>query len=345
MTLDYAVLPIVAIIQASLAIHRLAPAVPFPVWASAFVTLITILNLRGIQTTARTNIGLLIVMAVVIATFFACSVLYLSADRGAAGLLSLRPFYDPDTFDVRAIASATSFAALTYIGFDGVTTLAEDVRNPTRNVPLATVSICLFTTIFSCVLVYFAQLIYPDYRSLPNIETAFMDASRRVGGERLFQGMGLVVILSSLGAALGGVVAAARVLLAMGRDNVLPRRLFGCIDQASGNPTRNILLISAIVWAGSLLLNLQHAGELLNFGALLGFMGVNLAALRQFYFLQERNRRRLLIDALVPTAGFIFCLTIWLTLPALAKLIGGAWLLLGISYYTLRTRRLSAREA
>ena len=171
-----------------------------------------------------------------------------------------------------------------------------------------------------------------------------MDATRQVGGNRLFQGMGLVVILSSLGAALGGVAAAARVLLAMGRDNVLPRRLFGHLGDATGSPTRNILVLSAIAWAGSLLLSLERAGELLNFGALLGFMGVNLTALRQFYLRQDRNRRRLLVDALIPTSGFVFCFAIWLTLPALAKLIGGAWLILGLSYYALRIRQLPARE-
>jgi putrescine importer len=113
MTLDYVVLPIVAIIQASLAIQRLVPSVPYSVWASLFATLITILNLRGIKTTARTNVGLLIIMAIVIAAFFVCSIQYLSASHGPRGLLSLQPFYNPDTFDLRAIATATSFAALT----------------------------------------------------------------------------------------------------------------------------------------------------------------------------------------------------------------------------------------
>lgn len=342
MTLDYIVLPIVAIIQASLAIHRLVPSVSYPIWATLFTALITILNLRGIKTTARTNMAALLIMAVIITAFFVFSIQYLSAAHGARSLLSLRPFYDPETFDMRAIATATSFAALTYIGFDGVTTLAEDVRNPTRNVPLATVSICLFTTIFSCVLVYFAQLIYPDYRSFSNVETAFMDVTRRVGGDSLFQALGIVVILSSLAAALGAVVAAARVLLAMGRDNALPSQLFGRLD-VTGNPTRNILLIAVIVWAGSLLLSLEHAGQLLNFGAFIGFMGVHLAVLRQFYFLRERNKRRLFIDAFIPICGFTFCFAIWLMLPTLAKLIGGAWLLLGLSYHAWRSRRLPTR--
>ena len=339
MTLDYVVLPIVAIIQAALAVHRLLPAVPYALASAVFVVLITALNLRGMRTTARTNICLLAIMAIVIAAFLISAVRYISALNGLSGLFSLRPFYHADSFELPLIATATSFAALTYIGFDGVTTLAEDVSNPARNVPLATVVVCLFTTLFSCILVYFAQLIVPDYRYFSNIETAFMDVTRQVGGDILFQGLGIVVILSSLGAALGAEVAAARVLLVMGRDNVLPRR-FGNLDTATGTPTLNILVISGSALVGSLFLSLEHAGELLNFGALLGFMGVNLATLRQFYFLQARDRSHLCSDALIPAAGFVFCLAIWLTLPLLAKLIGGAWLLLGLSYYAVWRRRL-----
>src|SRR5690349_5346438 len=143
MTLDYLVLPIVAIIQVSLAIQRLLPSVPYAAWVTGCAVLITLLNLRGIRTTARANLALLIAMSIVIAAFLVLAVKYLFGLQGIGGLLSLHPIYDPATFDLRAIATATSFAALTYIGFDGLTTLAEDVDNPRRNVPLATVSVCL----------------------------------------------------------------------------------------------------------------------------------------------------------------------------------------------------------
>ena len=125
MTLDYLVLPIVAIIQAALAMERLIPWLPFPAWVAIFIVLITALNLRGIRATARANIVLLIGMFVVIGAFLLAAVWYLFHQQGLHGLLSTAPFYHPATFDFRLVATATSFAALTYIGFDGVTTLAE----------------------------------------------------------------------------------------------------------------------------------------------------------------------------------------------------------------------------
>jgi len=110
------------------------------------------LNWRGIQTTARANIALLIGMSVVIAAFVVMAIRYLFHLQGLGGFVSVQPLFPLCARFPRSIATATSFAALTYIGFDGVTTLAEDVENPRRNVLLATVAVCLFTTIFSCIL-------------------------------------------------------------------------------------------------------------------------------------------------------------------------------------------------
>ena len=111
-----------------------------------------------------------------------------------------------------------------------------------------------------------------------------MDVTRRVGDEPLFQAMGAVILLGSMGSGLTAEVAAARLLFAMGRDGVLPRKFFAHLDAARGIPTLNVLLIAALTLLGCLTLDLERAGELLNFGAFLSFMGVNLAAIRQQFF-------------------------------------------------------------
>jgi amino acid transporter len=339
MSLDYIVLPIVAVLQASLAVVRLIPQVPYPAWIVIFAGSMTLLNLRGIRSAARANISLLVCMFIVIGFFVVLATRYLLHADGWQGLFSLHPFYDKRTFDLHSIATATSFAALTYIGFDGVTTLAEDVENPRRNVLLATVFVCLFIDIFSCLQVYLAQLVWPHYSTFPIIETAFMDVTRRVGGALLFHAMGIAIILSSFGAGLAAQVAAARLLFSMGRDNVLPRKLFAHLDPKRSNPSYNICLVGVFAVAGSLLLSFEHAAELLNFGAFLAFMGVNLASLRHYYFLQrDAGKRSLVRDALVPTLGFLFCLGIWLNLPRPAKVVGGVWLLGGTAYDAIRTR-------
>jgi len=345
MFLDYLLQPLINTIWISTALHeRYVHAVPFFAWAAVIAGVITLLNLRGIRSSARANKALLLVMFVVVGLFVVLAIRFLLRASGVAGLFSTQPFYNPSTFDSHRIWSATSFAALTYIGFDGVTTLAEDVENPKRNVLLATVLVCIFTGIFGGLLVYLAQLVWPDWHAFPNLETAFMDICHRVGGAFLFNAMGLILILAAFGSALTGGLGAARLLFGMGRDNVLPRRIFGHLSAGSSTPTYNILIIGGLSFLGAVVLNsignaYEHAGELLNFGAFLAFMGVNLATFWQFAVTtQPGYRRRIFADILLPLIGFAFCALIWWNLNSLAKTIGGIWFTVGLAYLFVTTR-------
>jgi amino acid transporter len=345
MFLDYLLQPLINTVWISTALHeRYLQKVPFFAWAAIIAIIITLLNLRGIRSSARANKVLLFLMFVVVGFFIVLAVRFLFRAQGLAGMFSTRPFYDPSTFDSHRIWTATSFAALTYIGFDGVTTLAEDVENPKRNVLLATVLVCVFTGLFGGLLVYLAQMVWPDWHSFPNLETAFMDVCQRVGGPILFNGMGAILVLAAFGSGLTGGLGAARLLFGMGRDNVLPRRVFGHLSPGSSTPTYNILIIGGLTFVGAVLLNsignaYEHAGELLNFGAFLAFMGVNLATFWQFAVLSRTGyRKRVLADIVLPLVGFGFCALIWWNLNGLAKTVGGIWFAIGVLYVAITTR-------
>jgi putrescine importer len=182
MFLDYLIQPLMNGVYGALTIQRFFPFIPYAVLAAIFVAIMTMLNLRGIRATAYANILLVIIMCAVIAVFMILAIRYLFHLQGWHGVFSIQPFYDPATFNPRLIWMATSYAALTYIGFDGVTTLAEDVKNPKRNILLATVLVCLFTGIVGGLEVYLGQRVWPSYTTFPNVETAFMDVAHRVGG-------------------------------------------------------------------------------------------------------------------------------------------------------------------
>ena len=339
MLLDYILIPLFCAMFGTLTLHRLVPEVPFPILAALFVAFMTFLNLRGIRTTARANEVLLTVMITVLLIFVVLAVRYLFRGGGWQGVFSVIPFYTPQTFDFRAIQSATAFAALTYTGFDAVSTLAEDVKNPKRNVLLAMVLVCLFTGLFGGLLVYLGQLVWPDYQNYKNIETSFMDMSQRVGGTLLFQGMSLILVIAMLGSGLAGQVGAARLLFGMGRDNVLPKRIFAYLDPKRNNPSYNIWMIGILAYFGSVTLSYELAGELLNFGAFLSFMGVNASAVYQLYFVGEPGKKqRLLTDAILPGLGFLFCFWIWWNLALPAKVAGGFWFLGGMIFAAIKTR-------
>jgi putrescine importer len=345
MFLDYLIIPVINTIYVALTFQRLAPQVPYFVWVGVSAGAVTVMNLRSIRFTARANQLLLAVMSFVIAAFVVLAVRFLFGRSGWSGVLATAPFYDPRTFHLGAVAAATSLAALTYIGFDGVTTLAEEVRDPRRTVPLATVLVCFITGILSAVEIYLAQRVWPDYSTFPRLETAFLDVTGRVGGNLLFQAMAVILIVACFGSGLAGQGAAARLLLGMGRDRVLPKQVFGYVDPRSGNPTRNVLFVGLLSVAGALFISYERAAELLNFGAFLAFMGVNAAAIRMLFADTRRRRWAVWLGVVMPALGFLFCLAIWLSLPLPAKIGGGSWFLAGVVYSAVRTRGFRTQPA
>lgn len=344
MILDYILQPLINTVWISTALHeRYVQQVPFVVWALLIAGIMTVLNLIGVKASANANKALLAVMSVVVAAFIVLALKYLYGGQGWGGLFSLQPIYNPKTFDAHKILTATSFAALTYIGFDGVTTLAEDVENPKRNVLLAVVLTCIFAGVCSAFEAYLGARVWPDWRSFPNLETAFMDICSRVGGVVLFNAMGFILIVAAFGSGLTGTLGAARLLFGMGRDNVLPKKFFGQLKPGTSTPTNNILLIGGVAFLGAVLLNYigsayQHAGELLNFGAFLAFMGVNLACFWQFGVRRQQGyERRILADVVLPIVGFLFCGLIWFNLNIIAQTVGGIWFVIGIGYVGYKT--------
>jgi len=199
------------------------------------------------------------------------------------------------------------------------------------------------TGILSSVELYFLHSVLPDWRSA-DPHTSYLDIMRIVGGPLLFMTFLLVMSVSQFGAGFSVQVSAARLLYGMGRDDVLPRSLFGYLSPQRRNPSRNILLVGVLTYLGTLFISFDLACDLLNFGAFLGFMGVNLAAIWSYYVRAPAGRQRnLLFDALLPASGFLGCLTFWVNLPQMAKIVGGMWLLAGLAYCAYKTRGFRKR--
>jgi putrescine importer len=332
MLLDYVVNPLICVIWAAKAFMNLVPIVPYWFWAVSFAALFTWLNLRGIKTTARTNEALTAAMGVVVLWMLAASARYL---MGQPHVNWGQPFYDPALFSWGTISNGASIAVLTYIGFDGISTLSEEVHNPRKNILRAMVGTCLIIGVLSAVEVYAAQLVWPASEVYPDVDTAYVHVAGRAGGMLLFQVISITLIVATVGSGAGAMLAGARLLYGMGRDGALPKGFFGYIHPERHIPSRNVMLMGGLVLVGAFLMSYQTGAELLNFGALIGFMGVNLSAF-VYYWVRGNDRR--LTYLVPPLLGFFVCLYLWLSLSVVAKIAGASWLFVGLAYGAWKTK-------
>jgi putrescine importer len=334
MVMDYMLNPLICTIWCAQQAYAFAPGVPVWAWKIFFAVGFTLLNIRGVKTSARINAGMAIGMGAVIAVIFVAAARYILGHPHDDSGFFTRPFYDPATFNYKALFGCTSIAVLTYIGFDGISTLSEEAENPRRNILIATVLTCVVIGLLSAVEVYVAQLIWPASQHFPDVDTAYVWVAGRAW-KPLFTVVGLTLLLANFGSGMGAQLGAARLLYGMGRSNALPKSFFGAVDAQHHVPRNNVFFVGAIVLVGAFLLSYGLGAEMLNFGALIAFMGVNAAALLR-YFVRAQEKK--LWNLLPPLLGFFICLGLWLSLSSPAKIVGGIWMIAGIAFGVWKTR-------
>jgi putrescine importer len=336
MVMDYILNPLICTVICSKLTQNILPGMPYWVLAIGFGVVFTALNLRGIKTSARINDVLATGMTIVVVIFFAFVIRFVWGLHVYGAGFFAQPFYNPETFNFRSILHGTSIAVLTYIGFDAISTFSEEVENPRRNIMLATVLVCVITGILSSFEVYAAQLIWGPRPFPPDkVESAFPLVAQHAGGFFLFHLLNFTILIANIGSGMGAQLGAARLLYGMGRSDGIPKNFFGAIDPKNHIPRNNVIFVGAIVVIGAFLISYERGTELLNFGALIAFMGVNAAAFVRYFLRAEKKHWSNLV---FPVLGFLICLLIWRGLGQNAMTLGGAWMILGIAYGAVKTK-------
>jgi amino acid transporter len=362
MVMDYMLNPLICTVWCAGQASQFAPGVAPWIWKIFFVIVFTLLNIRGIKTSARINTGMAILMGMVVVAIFVAAARYIFGAPHDAAYYS-RPFYDPKTFTMAGLFGCTSIAVLTYIGFDGISTLSEEAENPRRNIQLATVLTCVVIGVLSAIEVYVAQLIWPASEPFPDVNTAYSYVAGRAWAP-LFPIVGFTLLLANFGSGLGAQIGAARLLYGMGRSNALPKSFFGAVDAKSRVPRNNVFLVGAVALIGAFLLEIvagfktyslgsahltwdlfgkiMNGGEayglgaeMLNFGALIAFMGVNVAAFLRYYVRAPEKKLSFLIP---PVLGFLICFGLWINLSRPAIIVGSIWMAAGIAFGIWKTK-------
>jgi len=230
LVLDYVLNPLICTIWCSKAAVNFLPGLPYPCWVVIFAVAFTLLNLNGVETSARINAGIALVLTAVIVLVVTAAIRFLHAGRFLSPGMLWLPFYDPNSFSASKIFHGTSIAVLTYIGFDGISTLADETKDPQRTLPRAIVITCAVTGILAAIEAYLAQLCWPIGAVFPDIDTAYVHIAGRIGGPSLFAITNAALLIATIGSGMAAQLGAARILFSMGQQEALPKRFFGAVS-------------------------------------------------------------------------------------------------------------------
>src|SRR5579872_418037 len=210
MMLDYFLIPLLSVIYSALVAARLVPQIPYIVWAIFFTVGITLINVRGITVTTRASQFMMVILCFCAILFVILAAHWIVGRNSWTGLFVAHAILDPLTFQLRPMMLGAGIATLSYIGFDAVSTLAEDAENPKRNIPLATVSVCIVQAIFCFIQVYLAEIVWPNYHTFKDFDTAILDISKVLGGAWMLGWITFVLLVAGLASALTGQAGASR---------------------------------------------------------------------------------------------------------------------------------------
>lgn len=327
--LDYVFVPSLLYLFVGNWCVSLIPQIPGWVWILIFVAVNTAINVKGIETTARVDMFFFVIEIAIVLIIIIGGLKYILAG-GGAGELTMTPIYQADKVNLQFVATACTIAALNFLGFDGISTLAEEASEPEKNVGRAIMISLVVIGVVFFLQTYIVCLIEPDYTKF-NASTALFDALAVAIGE-WFRIVLLVVNILAIGIAntLNAQAACSRVLFSMGRDKLMPSFL-AKVHPKFLTPHLAIYSIGIVSLACTVIFTDEQLTKLVNFGAISSFVMLNLAVIWFFYVKEKRRTGKDILYFLVyPACGSIILLYVWSGFDHLTQIIGFSWLAVGL---------------
>ena len=341
--MDYLLLPMICCLLGAIFFEPYFPNVPAWVWIVLLMAVSTLINFFGINVTAMVNNAVILLQIVFAAGFIIFIAKWLVTGNGAAtffdagAIINMAELSKPG-MGWGVILSGASILALSFLGFDAVSTMAEEAINPEKNLGRATLIICLGAGVFFIGLSYLMQLAWPmGWTEFKNVDSGAQELMVKIGGSVLSYAFITIYSISNLACIVASQSAGARVLFGMGRDGALPKKFFGYVHPKYKVPTLNLLLVGFICLT-ALFLSLGQACSLINFGALIGFIMVNLCVISHYFIKhKERSGINFIRNLVAPLIGAIVCFVIWFNLDSHSKILGFSWLAVGLIYLAVTT--------
>jgi len=334
MLMDYFLIPLLLFVVSAIFAHELVPQIPFMGWIVIYVVVVTFINIRGIAIAAKVNGIVTALLFASMLSFLVAAAKYALTGEGIS-LLSTTAVFNPKLFAFPAVIGASVLAVSSYLGFDSITTLAEEVKGSARKIKQAIFIALIVQTLLYFAMSYLGTVIAPDFTLFKNPDTAFFEMAYKVGGSALQIFITLLILISSGTTALAGQMAASRLLYGMGRDELIPKKFFSYLHPTYKTPVYNILFMGVAGLAGASVLSFMTLADMVAFGGLFGFICVNLSVI--FHFFIKNKSGKLVRHVVFPLCGMIICAYILFGMSHLAKTVGFSWIGFGVVYLVVRS--------
>lgn len=327
--LDYIFVPALLYVLVSQICAATFPGVPAIVWVIGFIVINCVINIRGVEYTAGADLILFIIELVTVVIFIIAGIRFV-LNGGGTGAFVADPIYQPGKINLNFIASACTIAALSFLGFDGISTLAGEAVNPKKDIGKAIIISLLCISLIFVIETYVACLILPDWESTA-LGDGFYDAAALAVGEWFRIALVFITILAAgIANTLVAQSSAARLLYSMGRDRVMPP-IFGKLHPKYKTPYMGILILAGFSFIITLIIPPATLTRLVNLGAMSSFIMLNAAVFIYFIIRKKRTDiKGILKYGLLPIIGVFILCYIFTGFDKVSYIVGGAWLVIGI---------------
>ena len=334
--LDYAFIPALLYLLSGAALHDLVPSIPIYVWALGFILINTLINIRGIALAAKANKFFLVMQLIILAYYVICG--FIGIVHGVNGAhFTMDPLFNVNTFSMAAVMPGVAICVLSYLGFDGISTLAEETIGGNKTVGRATVIALLVSGTMFVITCWVAGMIYPDWKSITDTNISFYLGAFNVGGNtlKITCEIGEAIALG-FACSLSFQTAVARVLFSMSRDGLMPHA-FSNVHPKFKTPYVATIFVAVLGVVICLIFNqmIDTLSCLVNFGALVSFMILHVAVVSHFVF--KTKKYNFFQHILFPVVGFIIIAYVWWALAPISKIIGLGWMAIGVVYLLILT--------
>jgi amino acid transporter len=342
--LDYLLIPAYVYVFMAVALGTLIPQVDRGIWIVVLGGVTLGINWFGVKVTSRVNLISVAVQVAILAVLMLFFLVALYHGKGN-GALTLRPLYAPELFHIKSIFAATSICVMSFLGFDAISTLSEEVSSDDRRVVgRAIVSVLFLSAALFALVAWITGDLMSRFAITDPAAAVYELAAWAIGPWASLLTAWAMASVVGLTNALPMQVGVARVLYAMGRDRQLPAVL-AKVHPTHGTPYVGMIVTAAISIAVALAMRYQmdELVSIVNFGALSGFMLLHVSVIVLFWF--KARSGQWIVHLLVPVSGIIVVLAVLSGMSSLAMMLGITWLVVGLVYGTILTKRRRAELA